>query len=132
MPLHISEACSTSLSLVLAKATSSPSICCALALLRPSRSNWPPIKPFWDRILLPIALGVLGPALGVVPVHSACLAIDGAGLLIAGASGAGKSTLSVALAQEGFDFISDDWTYLSLNHGKAGCPRHVDTGKVAS
>lgn len=73
---------------------------------------------FWDRILLPIAMGVLGPALGVVPVHSACLAIDGAALLIAGASGAGKSTLSVALAQQGFDFISDDWTYLSLDHGK--------------
>ncbi len=75
-------------------------------------------KHFWDRILLPIAMGVLGPALGVVPVHSACLAMEGAGLLIAGASGAGKSTLSVALAQEGFDFISDDWTYLSLDHGR--------------
>jgi hypothetical protein len=75
-------------------------------------------QQFWDRILLPIAMGVLGPALGVVPVHSACLAIDGTALLIAGASGAGKSTLSVALAQEGFDFISDDWTYLSLDHGR--------------
>jgi hypothetical protein len=75
-------------------------------------------RAFWDRTLLPIAVGVLGPALGVVPVHCACLVIDNAGLLIAGESGAGKSTLSVALAQSGFDFISDDWTYLSLNGRK--------------
>jgi hypothetical protein len=69
---------------------------------------------FWDRILLPIAIGVLGPAVGVVPVHAACVIADGAGVLIAGASGMGKSTLSVALAQHGFDYLSDDWTYLSL------------------
>src|ERR1700678_1370999 len=55
---------------------------------------------FWDRILLPISVGILGSAVGVVPVHSACLQIDGAGILIAGPSGAGKSTLSVALAQQ--------------------------------
>jgi hypothetical protein len=75
-------------------------------------------QAFWDRVLLPIALGVLGPAFGVVPVHCACLVIDGAGVLIAGASGAGKSTLSVALAQNDFGFVSDDWTYLSLRHGR--------------
>lgn len=73
---------------------------------------------FWHRILLPIAVGVLGPAVGVVPVHSACLEIDGSGILIAGASGAGKSTLSVALAQHGFQFVSDDWTYLTTDRGE--------------
>lgn len=72
---------------------------------------------FWNRLLLPIALGVLGPAVGVVPMHCACLSIAGTGILIGGASGAGKSTLSVALAQHDFDFISDDWTYLSETHG---------------
>ena len=73
---------------------------------------------FWNRTLLPVAMGVLGPAAGVVPTHSACLAVDGSGLLIAGPSGAGKSTLAVALAQAGFDFLSDDWTYLALNRGQ--------------
>lgn len=68
---------------------------------------------FWERLLLPIAIGVMGAAVGVIPVHCACVAIDGAGLLIAGASGAGKSTLSVAMARNGFTFLSDDWTYLS-------------------
>ena len=73
-------------------------------------------QPFWDRVLLPITMGVLGPAFGVVPVHSACLVHHEAGILIAGESGAGKSTLSVALAQQGLGFVSDDWTYLSLKN----------------
>lgn len=70
-------------------------------------------ESFWNDLLLPITMGLLGAAVGVVPVHCACLAVRSEGLLVAGAAGAGKSTLSVALAQCGFDFISDDWTYLS-------------------
>lgn len=69
-------------------------------------------RQFWNEILLPIAMGVLGATLGVVPVHCACLSIEHAGLLVAGVSGAGKSTLSAALVQSGFDYVSDDWTYL--------------------
>jgi hypothetical protein len=73
---------------------------------------------FWKEKLIPIALGVLGTAMGLVPVHCACLESDGDGLLIAGVSGAGKSTLSVALAESGFNYISDDWTYISQRqHG---------------
>jgi hypothetical protein len=68
---------------------------------------------FWKEKLIPISLGVLGAAMGVVPMHCACLESDGDGLLIAGSSGAGKSTLSVALSQEGFNYVSDDWTYIS-------------------
>src|SRR5580698_3328613 len=44
---------------------------------------------FWKEKLIPITLGVLGAAMGVVPVHCACLEFDGSGLLIAGVSGAG-------------------------------------------
>jgi hypothetical protein len=68
---------------------------------------------FWKEKLIPIALGVLGAAMGLVPVHCACLESDGDGLLIAGESGAGKSTLSVALSENGFNYVSDDWTYIS-------------------
>lgn len=68
---------------------------------------------FWRQKLIPISLGVLGSAMGLVPVHCACLELDGDGLLIAGVSGAGKSTLSVALSENGFSYISDDWTYIS-------------------
>jgi hypothetical protein len=68
---------------------------------------------FWKEKLIPITLGVLGAAMGLVPVHCACLESDCDGLLIAGASGAGKSTLSVALSEAGFNYVSDDWTYIS-------------------
>ncbi len=71
-------------------------------------------RRFWDDLLLPIAMGILGAAVGVIPVHCACLTVGDEGLLVAGASGAGKSILSLALAQHKFGFISDDWTYLSL------------------
>jgi hypothetical protein len=73
---------------------------------------------FWKEKLIPIALGVLGAAIGLVPVHCACLELDSDGLLIAGVSGAGKSTLSVALSGEGFNYISDDWTYISRRRGR--------------
>src|SRR4051812_27369322 len=72
---------------------------------------------FWKEKLIPISLGVLGSAMGLVPVHCACLELDGDGLLIAGVSGAGKSTLSVALSEDGFDYVSDDWTYISRSRG---------------
>jgi hypothetical protein len=73
---------------------------------------------FWKEKLIPISLGVLGSAMGLVPVHCACLELDGDGLLIAGASGAGKSTLSVALSGDGFNYVSDDWTYISRRRGR--------------
>jgi len=71
---------------------------------------------FWNNLLLPITIGVLGTTVGVIPLHSACLDYDGNGLLLAGVSGAGKSTLSAAMAEHGFSFVSDDWTYIS-KHG---------------
>ena len=73
---------------------------------------------FWNERLLPIALGVFGPTVGVVPVHCACLCLDGAGVLVAGGSGAGKSTLSAALVQSGFDYVSDDWAYIGRHAGR--------------
>ena len=68
---------------------------------------------YWDSVLLPIMIGVLGATVGVLPVHCASLSAKGHGVLLAGASGSGKSTLSVALAKSGLDFVSDDWTYVS-------------------
>jgi hypothetical protein len=73
---------------------------------------------FWQERLLPIVVGIFGASIGVLPLHAACLSVGGRGLLIAGASGAGKSNLSLALAQDGADFISDDWTYLTYEDGE--------------
>jgi hypothetical protein len=70
---------------------------------------------FWLHTIFPMTLGVLGLSRGLVPLHSACLARPGHGLLLAGESGAGKSTLAVALAQNGWSLLSDDWTYLTID-----------------
>ena len=45
---------------------------------------------FWKETLIPLTLGVLGCAMGLVPVHCACLESNGDGLLIAGPSGSGE------------------------------------------
>jgi hypothetical protein len=51
------------------------------------------------------------------PVHAACVAFHGRGILLCGDSGAGKSTLSYACARAGWTYVSDDASYL-LNGGK--------------
>lgn len=73
---------------------------------------------YWQRVIFPTVVGLASDALGVTVIHSACVERNGAGLLLAGESGAGKSTLSLAMAQCGFAFLSDDRTYLSHAGGQ--------------
>ena len=83
------------------------------AVLSPSAAS---DRLFWNKLLLPITIGVLGTTIGVVPLHCACLHRHGNGVLVAGVSGAGKSTLATALAHRGFAFVSDDWAYVSMTN----------------
>ena len=48
----------------------------------------------------------------VVPVHSACVARNGLGIMLCGRSGAGKSTLAYACARAGWTYVSDDCVFL--------------------
>jgi hypothetical protein len=52
----------------------------------------------------------------LVPMHAACIARRGAGILLIGPSGMGKSTLSYACARAGWTFVSDDCTTLPQNY----------------
>ncbi len=54
---------------------------------------------FWNSLLIPITLGVLGTNLGVAPLHCACLERNGRGFLVAVASGP-RRTLNGELAYE--------------------------------
>jgi hypothetical protein len=67
----------------------------------------------WSKDILPAVVGILAPAINVVPVHAACLAKGDCGILLAGPSGTGKSTLAITLAQLGYDYLADEWTYLA-------------------
>lgn len=69
-------------------------------------------RALWSEQWVPLIVGIAGLAAGVLPLHSACVVKNGRGLLIAGESMAGKSTFSVAMAQQGFHLLSDDWTYI--------------------
>jgi hypothetical protein len=73
---------------------------------------------FWKTIVFPSLFAIAGPSAGLTLLHCATVAWKGRGLLLAGESGSGKSTLSLALAQEGFAFLSDDRTLISDSHGK--------------
>lgn len=48
-------------------------------------------------------------------IHGAVTGIDGKGVIISGYSGAGKSTLSVSCLLLGMNFISDDYTMISVD-----------------
>ena len=67
-------------------------------------------------------------ALYLTPIHAACVAFQGRGLLLCGDSGAGKSSLSFACARRGWTFVSDDASFL-VRGGKhnvvVGDPSHL-------
>ena len=50
-------------------------------------------------------------------VHAGCVALEGRGVLLCGDSGAGKTSLSWACARAGWDFLSDDTSYMI--HGQS-------------
>jgi len=61
-------------------------------------------------------------ALPVKTVHAGCVALDGRGVMLCGDSGAGKSTLSYACARAGWEYVSDDGSYL------LDCERRIVAG----
>ncbi len=48
----------------------------------------------------------------VAGLHAGCVALNNRGVMLCGDSGAGKTTLSWACARAGWDFLSDDTSYL--------------------
>jgi hypothetical protein len=59
-------------------------------------------------------------------LHAACVAWDGAGVLLYGESGVGKSTLTYACARRGWTYISDDASSFVWDGGRTviGEPHH--------
>jgi hypothetical protein len=49
----------------------------------------------------------------LVPLHAACVAHGGRGILLMGQSGAGKSTVALHCLLHGFDFVSEDSVFVA-------------------
>jgi hypothetical protein len=49
----------------------------------------------------------------LVPLHAACVGMDGRGVLLMGPSGSGKSTVTLQCLLQGFDFLSEDSTFVT-------------------
>lgn len=58
----------------------------------------------------------------LVPLHAACVALRGHGLLLDGATGSGKSTLSAACIAAGFELLAEDGVFVDpLTLRATGC-----------
>jgi hypothetical protein len=61
-----------------------------------------------QQVLATLALALLGPARGYLPLHAACLTRGGRSVLVHGPSGAGKSTFTYAAVRRGYGVVSED------------------------
>ena len=80
---------------------------------------------------------------GLVPLHAACVGRAGRGLLLMGGSGAGKSTLALHCLLAGFEFVSEDSTFVAADsmsatgvanflHLRANSLRYLRPGAAAA
>ena len=69
-------------------------------------------RPFVAFYYLKAAVNYTLAQLYLTPVHAACVAWNGRGVLLCGDSGAGKTTLAYACARKGWTYISDNESWL--------------------
>ena len=55
----------------------------------------------------------------LVPLHAACVGLNGRGILLMGPSGAGKSTIALQSLLEGFDFLAEDSVFVAPDSMRA-------------
>jgi hypothetical protein len=55
----------------------------------------------------------------LVPLHAACIGLNGRGILLMGTTGAGKTTVALHCLLDGFDFLSEDSVFVEPKSMKA-------------
>jgi len=55
----------------------------------------------------------------LVPLHAACVGLNGRGILLMGPSGSGKSTVALQCLLEGFDFLAEDSVFVTPHSMRA-------------
>jgi hypothetical protein len=70
--------------------------------------------------LLSTAIGMILLQRGMIPIHGSTVVIGSQGIVFAGACGAGKSTICAEFRKNGYEFLADDISVITLNsQGKA-------------
>lgn len=59
-------------------------------------------------------------------VHSSAVSRDGVGYLFPAWRNAGKTNLALGFLKEGYDYMSDDWTFVSASGEAMAFPRHLN------
>ncbi len=83
---------------------------------------------YWRMTILPMLMSVMAGSLGLLELHSSCVAKGSSGVLILGPARSGKSTLAMAMSLASFRVLSDDRAFCSVEKGKLlayGLPRPV-------
>jgi len=83
-------------------------------------------RKYWKTIIFPMLLSVMAGSVGIVELHSSCVASAKGGLILMGTTRSGKSTLAFALTELGLRLIADDRTFCSFHEGSLqawGMPR---------
>lgn len=83
------------------------------------------VEPMLNSSTMSLKAYILGSSLGflmiqrnIIAIHGGSININGKSIIITGDSGAGKSTLTTFLREEGYGFISDDISSLSVSYYK--------------
>jgi len=69
---------------------------------------------YWRTVVFPILFSVVAGSIGLVEVHASCVTSDRNGVLLVGPSRSGKSTLAFAFVEAGFQLLSDDRVFASV------------------
>jgi hypothetical protein len=74
-------------------------------------------EPGFSSVFLARMFYLTIPALGLVAVSAACVAVEGRGLLLLGTPGSGKTTASYRSTKLGLDFHADQAVFLEVKNG---------------
>lgn len=87
-----------------------------------------PDKPFVGAHAMVNPFFLWGMENNMILSHSACVGVDGSGVLLVADGGGGKSTLAVSCLMQGMDFVSDDYTMLTGLGDLRGMPIYSNIG----
>ena len=72
-----------------------------------------PVSRFGSELIEFAVFTLASRAQRLVPLHAACVGLNGHGILLMGLTGAGKTTVALHCLLNGFDFLSEDSVFVA-------------------